>query len=58
MTQSTKFQLFDILVYTVWACLEGMTLYNTLKEKPSNKNYYNNNYNYYGEGGSKHWDLH
>ena len=46
--------MFDFFVYTVWACLKGMTLYNTLKEKSSYKKYYNNNYNYYGEGGSKH----
>jgi hypothetical protein len=26
----------------------------TLKEERTNKNNYNNNYNYYGEGGSKH----
>ena len=50
--------MFEFFVYNVWACLKGMTLYNTLKEKSSNKKYYNNDYNYYGEGGSKHWDLH
>ena len=26
VTQFTTFQLFDFLVYTVWACLKGMTL--------------------------------
>ena len=44
MTQSTTFQLFDFLVYTVWACLKGMTQYNTLKEEPTNKNHYDDNY--------------
>ena len=44
MTQSTKFQLFDFLVYTVWACLKGMTPYNTLKEESTNKNHCDDNY--------------
>ena len=26
VTQSTTFQLFDLLVYTVWACLKAMTI--------------------------------
>ena len=43
MTQSTKFQ-FDFLVYTVWACLKAVTPYNALKEEPTNKNHYDNNY--------------
>ena len=33
MTQYTKFQLFDFVVYTVWACLKGVTPYKTLKEE-------------------------
>ena len=45
MTQYTKFQLFDFVVYTVWACLKGVTPYKTLKEELNNKNYYNDNYN-------------
>ena len=44
MTQSTTFQLFDFVVYTVWACSKAMTLYKTLKEESTNKNHYNNNY--------------
>ena len=44
MTQSTKFQFFDLLVYTVWACLKGMNLYKALKEKSTNKNHYDDNY--------------
>ena len=44
VTQSTIFQLFDFLVYTVWACLKGMTPYNTLKKKSTNKNHYDDNY--------------
>ena len=38
MTQSTTFQLFDLLVYTVWACLKDMTPHNTFKQEPTNKN--------------------
>ena len=44
MTQSTTFQLFDILVYTVWACLKATTQSKTLKEKSTNKNHYDDNY--------------
>ena len=44
MTQSTKFQLFDFLVYTVWACLKGMNLYKALQEESTNKNHYDDNY--------------
>ena len=44
MTQSTTFQILDLLVYTVWACLKGVTPYNAFKEKPTNKNHYNDNY--------------
>ena len=44
MTQSTTFQPFDFLVYTVWACLKGVTLYKTLKEEPTNKNHDDDNY--------------
>ena len=55
VTQSTTFQLFDLLVYTVWACLKAMTQQKTLKEKSSPKNHNNDNYNYYiSEGGTKH----
>ena len=32
------------LVYTVWACLKGMTSYKTLKEEPTNQNHYDDNY--------------
>ena len=32
------------LVYTVWACSKGMTSHNALKEEPTNKNYYDDNY--------------
>ena len=49
MTQSTTFQLFDFLVYTVWACLKAMTQLKTLKEKSTNKNYNNDNYNLYSD---------
>ena len=45
MTQSTTFQCLIFLVYIVWVSLKAMTLYNTLKEEPSNKNHYNDNYN-------------
>ena len=44
MTQSTKFQLFEFLVCTVWACLKGVTPYNTLKEESTNKNHCDDNY--------------
>ena len=44
VTQSTKFQLFDFLVYTVWVCLKAVTPYKTLKEESANKNYYDDNY--------------
>ena len=37
--------MFNFLVYIVWVCLKGMTLYNTLKEEPSNKNHFNDKYN-------------
>ena len=43
-TQSTKFQLFDLIVYTVWACLKGVTPQNTFKEESTNKHYYDDNY--------------
>ena len=43
MTQSTTFQLFDFLVYTVWACWKGMVIEKTLKrEMKLIKNYSNN----------------
>ena len=45
MTQSTTFQCLNFLVYTVWACLKGMTPYKTLKEESTNKNHYDDNYN-------------
>ena len=44
MTQYTTFQLFDFVVYTVWACLKGVTPYKTLKEELNNKNHYDDNY--------------
>ena len=44
VTQSTTFQLFDLLVYTVWACLKAMTIQKALKEESTNKNYSNDNY--------------
>ena len=43
-SDTTKFQLFDFLVYTVWACLKGMTPYNALKEKSSQITHYDDNY--------------
>ena len=43
---------------TVWFCLKGMIQENTLKEERTDKSDSNDNYNYYGEGCSKHWDLH
>ena len=33
-----------MLVYTVWACLKGVTPNKTLKEEPTNKNHYDGNY--------------
>ena len=44
MTQSTTFQILDLLVYTVRACLKGVTPYNALQEEPTNKNHYDDNY--------------
>ena len=41
MTQSTKFQLFDFLVHTVWVCLKAITPYKAPKEKSTDKNHYN-----------------
>ena len=38
-SDTTKCQLFQILVYTVWTCLKGMTLQKTLKEESTNKNH-------------------
>ena len=43
--QLLNFNYLIFLVYTVWACLKAMTLYNTLKEEPTNKNHNNDNYN-------------
>ena len=36
-------------MYTVWACLKAMTQSKTLKEKSTNKNHYDDNYNCYGD---------
>ena len=36
--------MFDFLVYTVWACLKGVTPNKTLKEEPTNKNHFDDNY--------------
>ena len=41
--------MFEFLVYTVWACLKDVTQSKTLKEKSSNKNYCNDNYNCYSD---------
>ena len=49
VTQYTTFQCLNILVYTVWACLKAMTQSKTLKEKSTNKNHYDDNYNCYGD---------
>ena len=43
MTQ-LNFNYLIFLVYTVWACLKGMTLSKTLKKESTNKNYYDDNY--------------
>jgi hypothetical protein len=37
--------MFEFLLYTVWACLKGVTPYNTFKEESTNKNHYDDNYN-------------
>ena len=39
--------MFELFVYTVWACWKAMTPYKTFKEEPTNKNHNNDNYNYY-----------
>ena len=39
-----------MLVYTVLVCFKGMVTEKTFKEKRTMKKYYNNNYNWYGEG--------
>ena len=44
MTQSTKFSILDLVIYTVWTCLKGVTPYNTFKEESSHKNHYDDNY--------------
>ena len=49
-----KFRKVNI---TVWVGLKGMLWENTLKEEWISKNDFYDNYNYYGEGWSKHWDL-
>ena len=49
MTQFTTFTILDFVVYTVWACLKAVTQSKTLKEKSSNKNYCNDNYNCYSD---------
>ena len=36
--------MFDFLVYTVWACLKGVTPYKALKEEPTNKIHDKDNY--------------
>ena len=38
----------------VWVCLKGMLLKNTLKEKWTTNNHYNDHYNYYSGGYPKH----
>ena len=61
VTQYTTFQLFEFLVYTVWACLKAVTPYNTLKEESTNKNYFDDYYSAPFACRSfalKHWDLH
>ena len=42
---------------TVWVSWKGIIWENTLTEERTGKNDFNDNYNYYGEGWSKHWDL-
>ena len=44
VTQYTTFQLFKFLVYTVCACLKGVTPYKTSKEESTNKNHCDDNY--------------
>ena len=44
IVHTTKFQLFEFSVYTVWACLKGVTLYNSSKEESTNKNHCDDNY--------------
>ena len=44
VTQSTTFSILDYLVYTVWACLKGVTPYKTFKEETTNKNHYDDSY--------------
>ena len=36
--------IFDLVVYTVWACLKGVTPYKAFKEESTNKSYFNDNY--------------
>ena len=46
--------MLEFLVYTVWACLKGMTLYEKLKEESTNKNHYNVNYSYIAPASLKY----
>ena len=39
---------------TVWVCFQDLIQENTLKEERPDKSDSNDNYNYYGEGCSKH----
>ena len=41
--------MFELFVYTVWACLKGITRGKTTKEECIDKKYLNDNYNYYSE---------
>ena len=45
--------MFELFVYTVWACLKVMTQQKTLKEESSQKNHNNDNYNYYSDTTTK-----
>ena len=49
MTQSTKCSTFELFIYTVWACLKGITQQKTLQEKLRNKNDCNDNYDCYSD---------
>ena len=45
MTQSTKFQCLNFLVYIVWVSLKAVITKKTLKEERTDKKYSNDNYN-------------
>ena len=43
-----------MLVIFFWVHFEDIVSEKTLKEECTKKKYFNNNYNYYGEGETKH----